>query len=83
MKQTQYQRICFKKQFKYQVEKIWGRILRMQNRYQKRDKKDEFISLLNQALNIDIKSSKEFQLTNTISKNRAEWLLDNIDEFFY
>ena len=48
-----------------------------------RQKKDEFISLLNQALNIDIKSSKEFQLTNTISKNRAEWLLDNIDEFFY
>ena len=29
------------------------------------------------------KSAKEFQLTNTISKNRAEWLLDNIDEFFY
>ena len=48
-----------------------------------RQKKDEFISLLNQALNIDIKSSKEFQLTNTISKNRAKWLLDNIDEFFY
>ena len=48
-----------------------------------RQNKDEFISLLNQALKIDIKSSKEFQLTNTISKNRAEWLLDNIDEFFY
>ena len=48
-----------------------------------RQKKDEFISLLNQALKIDIKSSREFQLTNTISKNRAEWLLDNIDEFFY
>ena len=30
-----------------------------------------------------INLSKEFQLTNTISKNRAEWLLDNIDEFFY
>jgi len=48
-----------------------------------RQKKDEFIFLLNEALKIDIKSSKEFQLTNTISKNRAEWLLDNIDEFFY
>ena len=33
--------------------------------------------------NVVTKSAKEFQLTNTISKNRAEWLLDNIDEFFY
>jgi len=48
-----------------------------------RQRKDEFIFLLNEALKIDIKSSKEFQLTNTISKNRAQWLLDNIDEFFY
>ncbi len=48
-----------------------------------RQKKDEFIFLLNEALKIDIKSSKEFQLANTISKNRAEWLLNNIDEFFY
>ena len=48
-----------------------------------RQNKDEFIFLLNEALKIDIKSSKEFQLTNTISKNRAQWLLDNIDEFFY
>ena len=48
-----------------------------------RQNKEEFISLLNQALKIDIKSAKKFQLTNTISKNRAEWLLKNIDEFFY
>ena len=48
-----------------------------------RQRKDEFVLLLNDALKIKINSSKEFQLTNTISKNRAEWLLDNIDEFFY
>ena len=48
-----------------------------------RQRKDEFVLLLNKALNIKINSSKEFKLTNTISKNRAEWLLDNIDEFFY
>jgi hypothetical protein len=48
-----------------------------------RQNKDEFIYLLNEALKINIKSAKQFQLTNIISKNRAEWLLDNIDEFFY
>ena len=48
-----------------------------------RQRKDEFVLLLNKALKIKINSSKEFQLTNTISKNRAEWLLSNIDEFFY
>ena len=45
--------------------------------------KDEFIDLLNQALKIEISKSKDFRLTNTISRNRAEWLLENIDEFFY
>ena len=48
-----------------------------------RQNRDEFVYLLNKALKIDTNSAKEFQLTNTISKNRAEWLLDNIDEFFY
>jgi predicted anti-sigma-YlaC factor YlaD len=48
-----------------------------------RQNRDEFVYLLNEALKIGTKSAKEFQLTNTISKNRAEWLLDNIDEFFY
>ena len=48
-----------------------------------RQNKEEFIELLNEALNIDILSAKDFQLTNTISRNRAEWLLENIDEFFY
>lgn len=48
-----------------------------------RQNRNEFVYLLNEALKININSSKEFQLTNTISKNRAEWLLYNIDEFFY
>ena len=48
-----------------------------------RQDKEEFIELLNKALKIDILSAKDFQLTNTISRNRAEWLLENIDEFFY
>ena len=48
-----------------------------------RQDKQEFIELLNEALKIDILSAKDFQLTNTISRNRAEWLLENIDEFFY
>ena len=48
-----------------------------------RNNKEEFIFLLNEALKIKVKSEKNFQLTNTISKNRAEWLLNNIDEFFY
>ena len=48
-----------------------------------RQNRDEFVYLLNEALKINTKSAKQFQLTNTINKNRAEWLLDNIDEFFY
>ena len=48
-----------------------------------RQNKDEFIRLLNEALRIKNSSPNNYQLTNTISKNRAEWLLDNIDEFFY
>ena len=48
-----------------------------------RQDKEEFVELLNEALKIDIFSAKNFQLTNTISRNRAEWLLENIDEFFY
>ena len=48
-----------------------------------RQNKDEFIMLLNEALKIEISPTNNYQLTNTISKSRAEWLLDNIDEFFY
>ena len=45
--------------------------------------KDEFIKLLNQALDIDINSNPELRLANIISQKRAEWLLTNVDEFFY
>ena len=48
-----------------------------------RQNKDEFITLLNEAIKIRISPENNYQLTNTISKNRAEWLLGNIDEFFY
>ncbi|MEE8335257.1 MAG: TRAP transporter TatT component family protein [Candidatus Neomarinimicrobiota bacterium] len=45
--------------------------------------KSEFISLLNQALEIDNKVNRELKLINVINKKRARWLLDNVDEFFY
>ena len=45
--------------------------------------RNEFIQLLNQALDIDINSNPDLRLANIISRNRAEWLLANVDEFFY
>ncbi len=45
--------------------------------------RNEFTNLLYQALNIDIKADPDLRLTNQISHNRAQWLLNNIDEFFY
>ena len=45
--------------------------------------KREFTNLLYKALNIDINSDKELRLTNYINYKRAQWLLDNIDEYFY
>ncbi|MDP6338962.1 MAG: TRAP transporter TatT component family protein [Candidatus Marinimicrobia bacterium] len=45
--------------------------------------KNEFTNLLYKALNIDIKADPDLRLTNHINRNRAQWLLDNIDEFFY
>ena len=45
--------------------------------------RQEFIELLETALQIKVNSDKDLSLTNTISKNRAKWLLSNIDEFFY
>ena len=37
----------------------------------------------NLFLNIDTKVDDDLRLTNHINRNRAQWLLDNIDEFFY
>jgi len=45
--------------------------------------KNEFTNLLYKALNIDINSDPDLRLTNYINRNRAIWLLDNIDEYFY
>ena len=45
--------------------------------------KKEFTNMLYKALNIDIYANPELTLTNYISRKRANWLLDNIDEFFY
>ena len=45
--------------------------------------RNEFIQLLNQALDIDINSNPDLILANIISRKRAEWLLENVDEFFY
>ena len=45
--------------------------------------KNEFTNLLYKALNIDINSDHDLRLTNYINRNRAIWLLDNIDEYFY
>ena len=45
--------------------------------------KNEFTNLLYKALNIDINSVPDLRLTNQINRNRTQWLLDNIDEYFY
>jgi len=45
--------------------------------------KNEFTNLLYKALNIDINADPDIRLTNYINRNRAIWLLDNIDEYFY
>jgi len=39
--------------------------------------------MLYKALNIDIHKNPDLSLTNYINRKRANWLLDNIDEFFY
>jgi len=45
--------------------------------------KNNFTNLLYQALSIDINGDPDLRLTNYINQNRAQWLLDNINEFFY
>ena len=45
--------------------------------------KKDFTNMLYKALNIDIYANPELTLSNYISRKRANWLLDNIDEFFY
>jgi hypothetical protein len=45
--------------------------------------RNEFTNLLYKALNIDMKADPDLALANQINRNRAQWLMDNIDEFFY
>ena len=45
--------------------------------------KNDFTNLLYKALNIDMHAEPDLRLTNYINQKRAQWLLDNIDEFFY
>ena len=45
--------------------------------------KKEFTNMLYKALNIDIYANPELTLSKYIGRKRANWLLDNIDEFFY
>jgi predicted anti-sigma-YlaC factor YlaD len=43
---------------------------------------DEFRELLNKALAIDVDKNISNRLANTISQNKAQWLLSHIDTFF-
>ncbi len=41
-----------------------------------------FVSLLERALSVDIDANPESRLTNVVAQQRAEWLMDNLDEMF-
>lgn len=43
---------------------------------------EEFQSLLNQVLAIDLNKSPDNRLLNTISQQKAKWLLDHMDNYF-
>ena len=45
-------------------------------------KGNKFEEKLNFVINMDIKPNNKYELTNLISKNRAEWLLAKTDEYF-
>jgi predicted anti-sigma-YlaC factor YlaD len=45
-------------------------------------KRAEFISLLNQALAINVDERPEWRLANLIMQERARWLLSRVDELF-
>lgn len=48
----------------------------------KEQNRNEFTSLLNHALEIDVDTPSEQRLTNLIMQQRARWLLARSDEFF-
>jgi hypothetical protein len=45
-------------------------------------KRAEFVSLLNQALAINVDERPEWRLANLIMQERARWLLSRVDELF-
>ena len=45
--------------------------------------KNEFTNMLYKALNIDIYANPELTLNNYVNRKKANWLLDNIEEYFY
>ena len=45
--------------------------------------RNEFTNMLYNALNIDIYANPELTLSNYMNRKKANWLLDNIDEYFY
>ena len=45
--------------------------------------KELFISLLNQALAIDLDARPDWRLSNTIYQRRAKWLLTRLDWYFF
>jgi len=48
----------------------------------KQEKPDQFIILLERALAVDPEASPENRLANIANKQKAEWLLENLDNFF-
>ena len=49
----------------------------------KNQDKNEFIQLLNKAVEITSTDDEEINLQNIIARNRAKWLLLRTDELFY
>ena len=45
--------------------------------------RNEFTNVLYKALNIDIYANPELTLSNYMNRKKANWLLDNIEEYFY
>jgi predicted anti-sigma-YlaC factor YlaD len=46
-----------------------------------RQDREQFIALLEQALEVDVNEDPNQRLLNVIAQQRARWLLENIDEF--
>ena len=42
----------------------------------------EFVDKLNYIIDMKVKSTSEYELSNLIAKNRAEWLLSKTEEYF-